>query len=201
MLENVFKERGEEGSPDSPESPSGRTSFLSTALLFPVILLVTLGLIATLFGWIPFETRGALELAKEIRVSSGERRALVAYELSRLESYGLSAPERKGFLEDLEGLLSDASERDPRVKRALSLTLGRIGDASSRPLPSLWASWEIPPPSRHCRRRFRMLLPMFAGMRRWPWRGWETKRHCPRCCRFSRERSPVPLSLPGSGKT
>ncbi|HEU5180989.1 MAG TPA: HEAT repeat domain-containing protein, partial [Candidatus Polarisedimenticolia bacterium] len=130
MLENVFKEN------PAPE-PSGRPrekprrSPLPALLFVPLLLLCLLGLIIYLFGWLSFDRRDALDLVEEVRAAQGERRALVAYELSRLERYDLDDASRPRFLAVAEGLLSNPQETDPRVKRSLALTLGRIHESSS----------------------------------------------------------------------
>jgi len=144
MLDNVFKERDQDGSNSPPPPSSGKRSLLSTALLLPLLFLLLLGLIVTLFGWISFDRRSAIDLAEEIRASSGERRALVAFELSRLESLSLSGADRSRFLSEVQDLLRNETSPDPRVKRALAIALGRMGDASS--VPALLEAVEDPDP-------------------------------------------------------
>ncbi len=130
MLENVFKE-------SPPPEPSGRLkekprrSPLAALLLVPLLLICLLGLIIYLFGWLSFDRRDALDLVEEVRAATGERRALAAYELSRLERYDLDDASRPRFLAVAEGLLSNPQETDPRVKRSLALTLGRLQARSS----------------------------------------------------------------------
>jgi HEAT repeat protein len=97
-------------------------------------MLVLLALIAYLFGWISVDRRDALDLVDEIRAASGERKALVAFELSRLESYDLALPERRRFLQGAERLIHDTRDGDPRVRGAMALTLGRLGDRAAVPV-------------------------------------------------------------------
>lgn len=130
MLENVFKE-------SPPPEPSGRPgaaprrSSLPALLLLPLLLAGLLGLIIYLFGWLSFDRRDALDLVEEVRAAQGERRALAAYELSRLERYDLDEASRPRFMAMAEGLLTNPQETDPRVRRSLALTLGRLQERSS----------------------------------------------------------------------
>lgn len=143
MLENVFKESpGKQPAGAPPREP--RRSGLPAMLLLPLLLLGLLGLIVYLFGWLSFDRRDALELVEEVRAAGGERRALAAYELSRLESYDLDAVSRPRFLAVTEGLLAGGQETDVRVKRSLALTLGRLKERSS--VAALLTAAEDPDP-------------------------------------------------------
>ena len=102
--------------------------------MVPLLLLLLVYLISYLFGWISLDRREPFELLDETRAASGERRALVAYELSRLESFDLTAADRPRFVQAVGGLLQDEAGGDPRVRRALTLVLGRIGDPASVPM-------------------------------------------------------------------
>src|SRR4029453_14239018 len=90
------------------------------------------------------DRRDALDLVDEIRASSGERKALVAFELSRLESYELTPVQRGRFLEGVERILQDSEDGDPRVRRSLTLTLGRLADRTA--VPALLKAAEDPDP-------------------------------------------------------
>jgi len=134
MLENVFKELQEQGNSGLPPPRSRKASPLSAALLVPLLLLLLVALVIYLFGWISLDRRGAFELLTETRASSGERRALTAFELSRLESYEFTPGQRQRFLRETEGLLHEEVGGDPRVRRALAIVLGRTADPSSVPV-------------------------------------------------------------------
>jgi len=134
MLENVFKERQEEGNSGLPPPRSRKTSPLSAALLVPLFLLLLVALVIYLFGWISLDRRGAVELLRDTRASSGERRALTAFELSRLESYDFLPGQRQQFLRETENLLHAEAGGDPRVRRALAIVLGRTAEPSSVPV-------------------------------------------------------------------
>jgi len=133
MLENVFKERRGEREPSAPSAPARRSFPALAALIVPLPLLLLVLLITYLFGWISLDRREPFELLEETRAASGERRALVAFELSRLESLDLPGPERQRFVQAVSNLLQSEAGGDPRVRRALTLVLGRIGDPSSLP--------------------------------------------------------------------
>jgi HEAT repeat protein len=132
-MQNVFKEDPEESAATAPSAKGKRTSPVPAFLLLPILLLTLLALIVYLFGWISLDRRDALDLVDEIRASSGERKALVAFELSRLESYELTPAQRGRFLEGVERILQDSEDGDPRVRRSLTLTLGRLVDRAAVP--------------------------------------------------------------------
>ena len=134
MLDNVFKERREEGSSEPPLPPARKASPVSAALLVPLFLLLLVAIVIYLFGWMSLDRRDAFELLEETRASSGERRALTAFELSRLESYDLPAGQRGRFLQEIESLLQNEAGGDARVRRALAIVLGRTAQPSSVPV-------------------------------------------------------------------
>src|SRR5439155_21335279 len=90
MLDDVFKEGREEAPETLPPAAPRRNRFLPTFLLLPLLLMMLLGLMVYLFGWLSFDRTGALDLVDEIRASSGERRARAAFALPRLESSSLA---------------------------------------------------------------------------------------------------------------
>jgi len=134
MLENVFKERGDDGNSRLPPPPARKTSPVSAALLVPLFLLLLVALIIYLFGWISLDRRTSFDLLAETRAASGERRALTAFELSRLESYDLPPGQREQFLQEVGTLLQDEAGGDARVRRALAIVLGRMAERSSVPV-------------------------------------------------------------------
>jgi HEAT repeat protein len=134
MLDNVFKEIQEAGDSGLSPVPSRKTSPLSAALLIPLLLLLLVAFVTYMFGWISLDPRGALDLVEETRTSTGERRALNAFELSRLESYDLPAGQRERFLQEVGNLLQAEAGGDSRVRRALAIVLGRTADPSSVPV-------------------------------------------------------------------
>ncbi len=134
MLEDVFKERRSEGNAGLPPVPARKTSPLSAALLVPLLLLFLVALVIYLFGWISLDRRDAFDLVAETRASSGELRALTAFQLSRLESYDLPTGQRERFLQEVETLLQDEAGGDVRVRRALAIVLARTAELSSVPV-------------------------------------------------------------------
>jgi HEAT repeat protein len=132
-MQNVFNEAPEESAATAPSPGGKKSSFVPTFVLLPILLLALLALIVYLFGWISLDRRDALDLVDEIRASSGERKALVAFELSRLESYDLAPAQRGRFLAAVERILQDSKDGDPRVRRSLALTLGRLADRAAVP--------------------------------------------------------------------
>lgn len=133
MLKDVFKDpRAADPPPATP--PPGKPGRLpGPAYLLPFFFLVLLGCIIYLFGLLSFDARSPRDLLGEVRTSAGERRAMAAFELSRMERYDFSPGERPAFLSEAIRAFDEEAGRDVRVRRALALTLGRIGDPLAAP--------------------------------------------------------------------
>jgi HEAT repeat protein len=135
MLDDVFKESA---APEDEVPPSGsprhRSPLLAPAVLVPTAFLLLVGLTVTLFGLLSFDRKSPFDLLREVRTSSGEKRVLAAYELSRLLSLDLpEANRRKEFVALALDTFHREAGGDPDVRRSLALTLGRLGDPLAVP--------------------------------------------------------------------
>jgi HEAT repeat protein/PBS lyase HEAT-like repeat-containing protein len=142
MLDDVFKE-----APVHPPEPARpperkRSQFLAPPFLIPVLLLLLLLFIVYFFGLLSFDAKSPADLLAEVRTSAGEKRAVAAFELSRLGSLELPARARAAFVSDAVRTFEEESGKDLRVRRALALILGRLGDR--RAVPALLGALEDP---------------------------------------------------------
>ncbi len=142
MLDEVFKDRDRERELPSPPSSTQKKPFLSPALTLPLLFLVLIGSIIYFFGLLSFDDKSPFDLIGEIRTGAGDRRALAAYELSRFDSYDLPGRSRPEFVALTVRTFHEEAGGDPEIRRALALTLGRIGDAAA--VPDLILSLEDP---------------------------------------------------------
>jgi HEAT repeat protein len=82
-----------------------------------------------IFGLIAGESKGAREYLNEVRTGSANRRWQAAFELSKaLLAKKDPALSDRAFAADLVRTFEEAKTDDPRVRRYLALTLGRLGD-------------------------------------------------------------------------
>jgi len=142
MLEDVFKDPHTAEPPPAPPPPGRKSRLPGPAYLLPFLFLVLLGSIVYLFGLLSFDARSPRDLLEEVRTSAGERRAMAAFELSRVERYGFSPGERSHFVSDATRAFGGEAGKDLRVRRALALTLGRVGDPLA--VPELIGALEDP---------------------------------------------------------
>ncbi len=100
--------------------------------LFPLIIIAICVGIFLLFGYLVYEQRGPNEYLNDIRTGSGSTRWLAAVELSNQISSNsrLRNPE---FVQNVLTLYVNSRDDDPRVRRFLALTLGKLGDARAVP--------------------------------------------------------------------
>ena len=118
-----------------PPLPRQSTPFLVLQFfIFPLGIVAVCVTVFVVFGLIASEGRGAREYLDEVRSGSANRRWQAAFELSKVLQAGkdpaLQDPE---FVEEVVRTFQDASAEDPRVRRYLALTLGRLGDARAVP--------------------------------------------------------------------
>jgi HEAT repeat protein len=143
MLEDVFKKNGPGMGPADEPSPRRKGPRIGRPiLLLPLLFAALLASIVYFFGLLSFDARRPGDLLAEIRTSSGERRALAAFELSRMERLRLSAGAREAFVSEALRTFQEERGKDSRVRRALALTLGRVGDR--RAVPGLLQALDDP---------------------------------------------------------
>jgi hypothetical protein len=142
MLQDVFKSSTGGNLPDGNPSRVKRSRLLGPAFLVPLLFLALVGSILFFFGFLSFDASGPRDLLDEIRTSTGERRALAAFELSRLERLDVPAGGESSFIQEAVRTFEEEKDRDLRIRRALALTLGRAGDP--RAVPALVRALEDP---------------------------------------------------------
>jgi hypothetical protein len=113
--------------PERPPDPSRRRTAL---LLFPFgLLALSLG-VYVLFGLIAEEGKTAADYLDDIRLHPGSGWQ-AALELSRLVSHEDAALRDPRFVAELLSLFEGSAGPDPRLRRYLALTLGRLRDPRS----------------------------------------------------------------------
>jgi HEAT repeat protein len=124
-----------EGTEPAP-AKQGAPYLVLQFLVFPLVIVAVGVGVFVLFGLITAEGKGPRDYLDLIRTGSSNRRWQAAYELSKViqvgEDPGLSDPR---LVREMVTLFEDAEGDDPRVRRYLTLALGRLGD--SRAAPSL----------------------------------------------------------------
>ena len=115
-----------------PEEPGPRqtTPFLVLQFfIFPMAIVAVSVTVFVLFGLIAAERKSARDYLSEIRSGSSNTRWQAAYALSTLVQSGnpkaLSDPR---FVPEAVSLFEQSGNDDPRVRRYLAVTLGRVGD-------------------------------------------------------------------------
>jgi hypothetical protein len=133
MLENVFRKPTSETSLGEAAPRPKRSGPLGPAFLVPLLFLALAGCIIFFFGFLSFDATSPRELLDEIRTSTGERRALAAFELSRLQRLDFPEGGEPAFVTEALRTFEEEKDRDPRIRRALALVLGRTGDPRAVP--------------------------------------------------------------------
>jgi HEAT repeat protein len=95
--------------------------------LFPLIIIAICVGIFLVFGYLTYEQRGPDEYLADIQNGSGSTRWLAAVEFSNMISSSdkLKTP---GLFDKVLSLYVNSKDDDPRVRRFLALTLGKLGD-------------------------------------------------------------------------
>ena len=111
--------------------------------LFPMAIVAVCVGVFIVFGLIANEGKGARDYLVEIRSGSANRRWQAAFELSKLLQAGkdqaLGDPR---FVPEVLDVYKNAAGDDPRVRRYLTLALGRLHDARALPVLAEVASGE-----------------------------------------------------------
>ena len=119
---------------DGPE----RQSFPFLVLqffIFPMAIVAVCVTVFVVFGLIAAEGKGARDYLSEIRSGSANRRWQAAFELSkRLQAGKDPALADPKFAADVLTLFQDSGSDDPRVRRYLAVTLGRLGERRAVPV-------------------------------------------------------------------
>jgi HEAT repeat protein len=104
--------------------------------IFPMAIVAVCVTVFVIFGLISADGRGVREYLAEVRTGSATRRWQAAYELSKvLQAKKDPALADPRFATELIDAYEASATDDPRVRRYLALTLGRLGD--KRAVPAL----------------------------------------------------------------
>ncbi len=101
--------------------------------MFPLIIIAICVGIFLLFGYLVYDQSSAKEYLGEIRTGSGSARWQAAYELSNIISTDNKKLHDPELIHDVSTLYINSRDDDPRVRRYLALTLGKMADHQSVP--------------------------------------------------------------------
>jgi len=130
-----MSETPEPPQPPPEEPPRQSTPFLVLQFfIFPLAIVAVCVTVFVVFGLIASEGRGARQYLDEVRTGSTNRRWQAAFELSKVLQAGKDpALKDPRFVDELVRTFRETSPEDPRVRRYLALTLGRLGDRRAVP--------------------------------------------------------------------
>ena len=121
----------EESSYSSP-TPAGR--LLVQFFVIPLFVVGVAVFVFWLFGAIAVDKKNAAELLNDVRTGSRNQRWQSAFELTKKLPALTDPKERAAFSAAALRAYEGAENDDPRVRRYLTLVLGRLGDPRSVPL-------------------------------------------------------------------
>jgi HEAT repeat protein len=101
--------------------------------LFPLIIIAICVGIFLLFGYLTYEQKDATGYLNEIRMGSGSTRWLAAVELSNLISADDAKLRDGNFASSVLGVYVNRRNDDPRVRKFLAITLGKLGSREAVP--------------------------------------------------------------------
>lgn len=118
-----------------PEPERQTTPFLVLQFfVFPMAIVAVCVAVFVVFGLIASEGRGARDYLAEVRAGGANRRWQAAFEMSKLLQAGKDPALRDPkFADEVVRLFEESERDDPRVRRYLALTLGRLGDRRAVP--------------------------------------------------------------------
>lgn len=123
----------ESPSSSSPEAtPAGR--LLVQFFLIPLFVVGVAVFVFWLFGAIAVDRKNAAELLNDVRTGSRNQRWQSAFELTKKLPALTDPKDRAAFSAAALRAYEGSDNDDPRVKRYLTLVLGRLGDPGAVPL-------------------------------------------------------------------
>lgn len=126
----------EEGEGAGSPARQGTPFLVLQFFVFPMAIVAVCVTVFIVFGMIASEGKGAREYVHEVRNGSTNRRWQAAFELSKVLQAGRDpALKDPAFVDEVAKALDESQGDDPRVRRYLTLALGRLGDR--RAVPSL----------------------------------------------------------------
>src|SRR6185436_11589343 len=96
--------------------------------LFPLIIIAICVGIFVLFGYLTYEQRGPIEYLNDIQSGSGSTRWLAAVEFSNYIAANPTLKSNAYLIDHVMALYKNSKDDDPRVRRFLALSLGKLGD-------------------------------------------------------------------------
>ena len=116
----------------SSATPAGR--LLVQFFLIPAFVVGVAVFVFWLFGAIAVDRKNAVELLSDVRTGSRNQRWQSAFELTKKLPAMTDPKERAAFSAAALRAFEGAENDDPRVRRYLTLVLGRLGDPRAVPL-------------------------------------------------------------------
>ncbi len=119
-------------SSSSVSSPAGR--LLVQFFLIPAFVVGIAVFVFWLFGSLAVDRKTAAELLSDVRTGSRNQRWQAAFELTKKLPALTDPAEKAAFSAAAIAAFQGAANDDPRVRRYLTLVLGRLGDPKAVPL-------------------------------------------------------------------
>jgi HEAT repeat protein len=127
-----FEESSLSSSSDSRATPAGR--LLVQFFLIPAFVVGVAVFVFWLFGSLAMDRKTPADLLSDVRTGSRNQRWQAAFELTKKLPALKDPTEKAAFAEAARKAFEGAGADDPRVRRYLTLVLGRLGDPRSVPL-------------------------------------------------------------------
>lgn len=124
----------ESSSPDSLASATPAGRLLVQFFLIPAFVVGVAVFVFWLFGTLAADRKTPAELLSDVRTGSRNQRWQAAFELTKRLPALTDPAEKAAFSAASMKAFEGADADDPRVRRYLTLVLGRIGDPKSVPL-------------------------------------------------------------------
>jgi hypothetical protein len=124
----------EENPPEFSSSPTPAGRLLVQFFVIPLFVVGVAVFVFWIFGAIAVDRKNAAELLNDVRTGSRNQRWQSAFELTKKLPALTDPRERAAFSAAALRAFEGAENDDPRVKRYLTLVLGRLGDPSAVPL-------------------------------------------------------------------
>ncbi len=121
-------------SPDSLASATPAGRLLVQFFLIPAFVVGIAVFVFWLFGSLAVDRKTPAELLSDVRTGSRNQRWQAAFELTKKLPALKDPAERAAFSEAAMKAFEGAEADDPRVRRYLTLVLGRLGDPKAVPL-------------------------------------------------------------------
>src|ERR1035437_2302354 len=116
---------------DAVSSPTPAGRLLVQFFVIPLFVVGVAVFVFWLFGAIAVDRKNAAELLNDVRTGSRNQRWQSAFELTKKLPALTDPKERAAFSAAALRAFEGAENDDPRVKRYLTLVLGRLGDPSA----------------------------------------------------------------------